>query len=134
MEKLATNLIGFENHEVVAILNKYRNRGYSTVLSSAAPEVYAKIVGKRYDFDFICSTVMPNFDEWHENVNVQKKKNTLSLLEINSLKLAVLVTDHYDDMPLLLIDKEENYVVNPSEKSKRIIENEHVKCKYVYGE
>lgn len=134
MERLADKLYPFENKMVVSLLGNYSNLGYLTVLSSAAPGVYANIIGRRYHFEFVCSTEMPNHDDWHENVNEQKKKNTISLLEKNSLKLAVMITDHYDDLPLLLLDKEANVIINPTEKSKGIMENKHVKCKYIYGE
>lgn len=134
MEKMTLKLCRYENKNVTSILKKFKAMGYSTVLSSAAPSVYAEVIGRIYHFDFVCATELPYDKNWRENVNDQKKKNTLALLKKNSLILNVFVTDHYDDLPLLLIDKDENYVVNPTEKTKRIIEENHVKCIYIYGE
>ena len=134
MNKLIKELCYFENKEVIFLLGKYKSMGYVSVLSTAAPCVYAALIGKCYGFNFVCSTAMPNQEEWHENVNEQKKKNTISLLENNSLKLAVMITDHYDDLPLLLLDKEDNFIINPTDKSKKIMEKKHIKCKYIYGE
>lgn len=134
MSKLATILLEYENKNTISILDRYRTLGYSTILSSAAPNVYTDIIGKYYSFENVCSTEMPKDKDWHENVNEKKKMNTLTLLEMNNLELAVVVTDHYDDLPLLLIEKEKNYVVNPSEKSRRIIDESGVRCQYVYDE
>lgn len=133
MERFAESLYKYENKKVVSLMSKYKDAGYVNVLSSAAPCVYAYVVGRQFGFEYICSTEMPFTDVWHENVREEKKKRTLELLYNNSLILAVLITDHYDDLPLLLMEKEDNYVVNPTEKSKKVIVENHVMCKYVYG-
>lgn len=133
MEELAFLLYEYENCEVVSIIEQYRNKGYLTVLSTAAPSIYAEIIGRHYKFDYVCSTKLPKGKYWQENVNEQKKLNTLKLLKDNSLVLSVFITDHYDDLPLLLVEKETNYIVNPSEKSKRIIKENRIQSQFIYG-
>lgn len=132
MEEFATILYEYENKRVVSLMEKYRNKGFFTILSTAAPSVYAEIIGNHYHFDFVCSTAIPTDENWRENVNEQKKKNTFALLEQNSLEMAVLVTDHYDDLPLLSVVKEVNYVVNPSYKTLKLLKENGIKFEAVY--
>lgn len=133
MKELALKLCQYENQNVLVIMDKYREQGYAVVLSSAAPEGYAKWIAKQYMFDFACATKMSVNSDWRENVGEEKKLNTQLLLEENALTLSVLITDHYDDLPLLRIEKEANLIVNPTEETKKKIEGNHVKCEYIYG-
>ena len=100
--------------------------GYLTVLSTAAPKPYAKIISSDYGFDSYCATEMPQGSNWRENVNEQKKTNTLDLLKNIGGELSVLVTDHYDDLPLLYLPKECNYIVNPTDKTKQYLEDNDI--------
>lgn len=43
---------------------------------------------------------------WQENVKGTKCKNTLNLLKEQNLDIDILVTDHYDDIPLLEIQNQ----------------------------
>ena len=133
MQELALELSKYENLKVLSIMDIYKEKGYAVVLSSAAPEGYAKWIAKQYMFDFVCATKMSVDRNWRENVGEVKMQNTLSLLEEKVLTLSVLITDHYDDLPLLRIEKEANFVVNPTEETKKRIEESHIKCEYIYG-
>ena len=46
-----------------------------------------------------------------------KKNKTLNFLKDRVIKISVLMTDHYDDLPLLCENKDYNYLVNPSLKT-----------------
>lgn len=116
------------NSQVLSILANNKNRGYYTCLSTAAPENYASIISNHFGFDGYCATSVPygkNIN-WHENVREWKRTNTLDFLGRRNVELSILVTDHYDDLPLLRESKECNYLVNPSEKTVNILENNHI--------
>ena len=124
MQELVKKLRKFENSKVVALMGQYRSEGYSMMLSTAAPEVYAKIVASSYGFDCYRASEIPLGKDWRENVNKRKRDNTLNSLKENGCELSVLITDHYDDLPLLSMPKELNYVVNPSQKTlQQLYEN-----------
>ncbi len=126
IEEFATLLYEYENKRVVSLLEKHREMGFVTVLSSAAPSVYAELIGTHYLFDFVCATPMPIDENWYENVNEQKKKNTLALLEQNSLEMVVFVTDHHDDLPLLKVEKDLNVLVSPSQKTVDLLKKQNI--------
>ena len=133
MKDFSVTMYKYENQRVISLLNKYRELGYATLLSSAAPETYVEVIASHYLFDFKCATPKVIDSNWRENVGEFKKYNTLSLLKRNSLVMSVLVTDHYDDLPLLQINKDNNFIVNPTDKTRRKIEEKHVNCKFIYG-
>lgn len=122
MRKLVGTLVKFENECVVKKMQELKEKGYVLLLSTAAPKPYAEIISSDYGFDYFCATEIPEGKEWRENVNKQKKKNTIELINSFDGKLSVLITDHYDDIPLLCEPKECNYLVNPSEKTKDYLE------------
>lgn len=125
MRSLVDSLKKYENVRVLKMMQKYKDQGYVLVLSTAAPKPYAGIISSDYGFDYFCATEMPEKKEWRENVNIQKKKNTIGLLDSFGGQLSVLITDHYDDIPLLCVPKECNYLVSPTEESRSILnENE----------
>lgn len=126
MQKLVDKLIKFENTTVVELMNNYRLKGYSMMLSTAAPVAYAQIVASRYGFDCFCASEMPSLKDWKENVNEQKKENTMNVLKKTNGELSVLLTDHYDDIPLLSIPKEENYLVNPKPKTEQKLKEKNI--------
>ena len=128
MIEFANGLFHYENHRLLDLIDQYRENGYGIILSTAAPSVYADIIGKHYKIDAICSSEMPYDDnEWHENVNERKKNNTLAMLNVLNMDLSVFVTDHYDDIPLLLEPKDKNIIVNPSNKTLCLLDKHNIK-------
>ena len=104
---------------VQKVLEVKRRSGYYICLSTAAPESYAQIISDRLEFEGFCASSIPvNKDrDWHENVREVKKNNTLRFLKERDIEMSILITDHYDDLPLLYEKKECNYLVNPSLKT-----------------
>lgn len=127
MRKFVDKLMQFENKQVISMIERYRAKGYCTILSTAAPDCYAKIVAYNYAFEKCCSTNMNVNSEWRENVQEKKKENTLSCLSSINGVLSVMITDHYDDVPLLAMPKECNYVFSPTQKTKKKLEEMHIR-------
>ena len=117
------------NNDVLSISQKYKEEGYRIYLSTAAPELYVLPFLSKLKFAFdevICSPMpIPNV-EWQENLNENKKQNTVSCLVRKGDELAVLITDHKDDLPLLRIKKEKNILVNPNKDSLQVIKLEQI--------
>jgi phosphoserine phosphatase len=108
------------NNSILCLLRKLKKKKYTICLSTAAPGVYVKPLSEYLSsvIDFIVTTPMPsgNFS-WHENVRQVKADNTIKLLNQNGIQLKILITDHHDDIPLLLIKKDSNILVSPSKRT-----------------
>lgn len=121
------SILPLQNEKVYECALAYRKQGFFLCLSTAAPFSYASLIAERMSFDSVCATPMPSLiQDWRENVREIKRKNTLKQLEEHHLTLEILMTDHYDDMPLLKENKEKNILINPSDKTLRIINQHHI--------
>ena len=69
MIRFSDSLQSYVNPKVLALFMNYQEKGFCTVLSSAAPACYAKLISEKYHFDSWCATQFPNADDWHENVS-----------------------------------------------------------------
>lgn len=127
MDEFVEVLFPYVNRKVLDVLDNYKNTGYRSILSTAAPCCYADLIGQKYLFDATCSSEMPANANWTENVRETKKANTLALLQRCNMTMQVLVTDHYDDIPLLLEPKERNIVVYPSPKTIVLLNKNGIK-------
>lgn len=121
LHALADSLCARADARIVAFLARRRGEGYLLFLATAAPESYAAIVAARMGFDGYCATPVPREknEVWKENAREEKCKNTLSALRAADAEPAILLTDHYDDLPLLRIEKERNYLIAPSSETVR---------------
>lgn len=126
LKKFTQTLYRKENLKVVELLLKYKAQNYLCILSTAAPESYAKIIANHYGFDNCIAT--PNYiiNSWKENVKENKKENTINFLKRNNASLNIFITDHHDDLPLLKIPKEINIMVNPNTQTQRILKENHI--------
>lgn len=114
------------NHRVWLEINNYRDMGYVSILSTAAPCEYADHVAKIYGFDGVISSPKSTTSNWRENVGLIKKQNTIKFLESQNIELCIFFTDHYDDLPLLRIEKERNILINPNDNTLLKIEAEGI--------
>ncbi len=107
------------NVGVRKIIEAKKEQGYYICLSTAAPENYVRIISERLGFEGFCASSVPvnKEGEWFENVRDMKKDKTLKFLREKEVKMSILMTDHYDDLPLLCENKDYNYLVNPSLKT-----------------
>jgi len=119
LEKFVDWLMSDINICVKNVLEVKRAQGYYICLSTAAPESYVRIISDRLGFEGFCASSIPvnRGEVWYENVREMKKNNTLNFLKERDIKMSILITDHYDDLPLLYERKEYNYLVNPSLKT-----------------
>ena len=91
------------NPQVSGLLSEYSQQGYLTVLATAAPAHYASLLAHKLGFEACCATPLPttSFDQWQECRGEEKLRSVSTLLATHEATLAVVVTDHEDDRPLL---------------------------------
>lgn len=103
------------NLNVAQLVTQKHAEGWFVSLATAAPENYAEVFARNFPFDSICATPMPKGGEdWRENVGEVKRDRVVELLALNDARLSIFVTDHYDDLPLLALEKDTNNLVKPS--------------------
>lgn len=100
------------NPKVRALLDLCRAEGYLTVLATASPAFYCEAFAHRSGFDLCTSTATTERrEDYTENRGCRK----LDVIQSLPGRLAMVVTDHFDDLPLLAANAEgTNYLVNPS--------------------
>jgi phosphoserine phosphatase len=125
-----STLLGKINKSVLTVLTEYKKNNYVICLSTAAPDIYVNELVKELFclFDIICATPTPSKNvPWRENTRQIKCDSTLALLNSKNTKLSVLITDHFDDIPLLSIGKDLNILVKPSEQTIKKLNKYNVK-------
>lgn len=109
------------NLNVAQLVTQKHAEGWFVCLATAAPENYAEVFARNFPFDSICATPMPKGGEdWRENVGEVKRDKVEELLALNDARLSIFVTDHYDDLPLLVLEKDTNFLVDPSCQTEEI--------------
>lgn len=129
IEQFSKKLISDVNANVVEIIQNYRNEGYAIHLCTAAPKLYIEKFTSYFSFKFdeiVCTDSPTEEMDWKENLGEHKLYSTNILLHKRSEKLMVLLTDSYDDIPLLKIHKLKNIIVNPSEKTIKLLKKENI--------
>lgn len=121
------------NTSVRQLMEPYRNRGYLLILSTASPALYAHPIAENLSIDLCCATLLPSevvIGEWKECVKEQKVEALRRMLQVHKAELKVVITDHYDDLPLLNYNTEgRNIVVNASSQTRQFLAK---KCKTPY--
>lgn len=120
--------------DVLALCEDFKSKGYSVYLCTAAPSIYILPFLNSISFNFDDVVCTPNYikgSNWTENLNVHKKKSVENLLLQKHEYLSVLITDHRDDLPLLILQKDQNILVRPSKKTLNTMEQENVKYELI---
>lgn len=132
LSSFVSTILREANANVLDAMRKYKAQGYFTLLSTAAPISYATKIKDFYEFDAVCATTLPDEGkEWEENVRERKRDITLKFLQGKDMVLDTFVTDHYDDLPLLQVEKVRNILVAPSAKTQDIIELHNIKYEII---
>ena len=114
-------IVANANREVVALMKKCRADEYATILATAAPEVYASEVARRFGFDFCIATPTPVAGQkWEEARGTIKRDRILHVAADNSLALDIAVSDHSDDKPMLMAARQAILVEMPVGNLRRI--------------
>lgn len=116
------------------ILDEIKNYQVS-ILATAAPELYAISLAKKYHFTHYSATVFnQKYTFFTENKQLTKFNNVKQLLaNIQNETIDLLITDHIDDKELIS-DAQKSWLINPDELLKRYVNNHNLikNVKYIY--
>lgn len=90
----------FVNRDVLSEMRNYK--GMCTVLCTAAPVVYVEPFAGGFSFTKMFATPSVCNVNWKENIG-RVKAETLKEFYGDDVVLSCVITDHYDDLPLLLM-------------------------------
>lgn len=127
IERLADKLIAKSNPHVVAQIEQCKAEGLFTCLATAAPISYAQPISSRFGIDDCCATSIDINADWTENVGDIKLKSVEDCCNRHNTSPAIVITDHHDDLPLLLFNKGKNILIAPSHKTIEILTQHNIK-------
>lgn len=100
----------FFNRDVLSEMRKYEN--VDIVLCTAAPAFYVEVLAQDLNFSKVFATAPENEHDWKENIGAVKLES-LEGFYGEDVVLSCVITDHHDDLPLLLRAKR-RVLVRPS--------------------
>lgn len=98
------------NPAVTTLTATFRSRGEQVLLASAAPSFYIPWI---WDGPYIATQIEDNPHRVELRGNC-KKNAVLEYARVHGLALRDVVTDHHDDLPLLLAAAGDRYLISPS--------------------
>jgi len=108
------------------VFNYLQDKNSIYILATAAPDLYASHIAKKYNFDHCIATPSTDIEPWDENIRIEKQKNLKLLLESLKVEKAnIVITDHHDDIPILALGIE-RLLVNPSQLSEEKIKENNI--------
>lgn len=115
IDSFVRQLLQKVNIDLLNMLEKYRKEGCKILLATAAPGLYAREFADSLHLDGCVATPeVADNASWRENVGTAKLDSVCDYISGIGGELAVVVTDHYDDLPLLRYNPGVNILVNPS--------------------
>lgn len=108
------------NTKVIDILKDYFNRGEEILLATASPDFYLSFFVCLFDnleIQFLGTKFTSTYENFIENYREEKLKSVELFLKINNLECVAVLTDHIDDLPLLLQYPQNIYLINPTRKT-----------------
>ncbi len=124
--RFARLLMSRVNDTVMGLKARFKSEGCLTVLSTASPESYCRALAEMLGFDLCHATpsAPETATDYIENRGGRKLDGIRRLEAETGMELAAVVTDHYDDIPLLRENREgSNFLVSPSEETvRRVVE------------
>ncbi|NDV96112.1 haloacid dehalogenase-like hydrolase [Dysgonomonas sp. 521] len=133
LDSFSEILVSHINYKVIKIINEYKEKGYTICLATAAPILYVENFVTRFKlFDsVVCTSIPQKKKPWEENLGITKLNNVKNLFQKQNCSINVVITDHADDIPLLLNSEDTNYLVSPSKKSIAQINKHLIKYKII---
>lgn len=105
-------LYQFINHNVLSEVRKYKKLHVPVVLSTAAPACYVDVFAEKLGFSHVFSTQSVFGISWKENIG-NEKWESISAYYGKEVIVDCVITDHHDDLPLLMRAKK-RILVRPS--------------------
>lgn len=115
LDAFASRITEFANPGVEAFADAFRRRGGTLILATAAPEIYVQPLARMAGFDYVMASSAKTTAEMRGE---RKLRAVVSLLDHTGLSLEAVLTDHYDDLPLLIACKGRRILVSPSQMTR----------------
>lgn len=109
--------------EVLIKLDEFRSNGAEVLLATAAPDFYVPWI---WDGKFVATTTVNNYQK--ECRGKEKLRAVKEFMGHDSI-LEAVITDHSDDLPLLMEGAKYNILVNPDKKTLDIIKHKNIAYK-----
>lgn len=88
-------LSNYLNEEVMKVLKESSKAGELLLMATAAPRIYATIIGERLKFDYVLATP----DAGPENCCEEKARRVKDWCLTHNARPVLFLTDHPDDLP-----------------------------------
>ncbi len=121
-----SKLINQLRPSVLNLIDEYHKRGDKVVLATAAPAEYAKLLAMQCGLDFcIASEYMNKISpmQTYECVGEEKLQRVKELCLHENMRVAAVVSDHSDDLPLMRFAPIA-YLVSPSILTEKKLRDE----------
>lgn len=118
LQQFAKRIADKVNPQVIQIVQQSRAKGMTPVLATASPAEYCQPLARLLGFDICLSTPLTStLREYVENRGNRK----LAAVKAVGHSVALVVTDHHDDLPLMLFNHGINLLVNPNPHTLTIL-------------
>lgn len=120
-DKFVGHFDAMRRPETAKLLDTYRSQGATVLLATAAPDVYIPWI---WDGDFVATRIKdnPNLKECRG----EEKLTAIRQYMTKADTLEAVVTDHHDDLPLLL-EGANNFLVSPSPQTIKRLINKNIR-------
>lgn len=115
------------NANVNELLNQYRANGCSILLATAAADTYVPLI---WHGDMLATRIADN-PEHAEMRGTAKRDAVLRYSARHGMTLQAVITDHSDDLPLLMAGAAENIVVSPDAATQMAIGLSDIKVRFL---
>ncbi len=109
-KRFKNRIESMQNQDVKRLIQEYADSGYEILLATAAPDIYIPWI---WDGPYIASDPKTRYELRGE----EKLKGVTDYMLENNLDLYAVITDHYDDSPLLQAGAKHNILIRPSLKT-----------------
>lgn len=119
-DRIIAGIKAFENREAMDFIRQKKADGMTIVLASAAAGEYAFRLGRELMFDYVIATpeAGAELSDYRECKGAEKVRHVNNLLEEFHLSPAIVMTDHWHDLPLMqAYPAAEKYLINPSSET-----------------
>lgn len=127
LREFSMRLFAYRNNRVMDVIRYYKEKAYGVIIATAAPANYATWIADRVHVGVCLATSMDVDGDWEEFSGERKLEGVMKYLDKSGGELATVVTDHYDDLPLLKHNLGRNIIISPSKKTLRKLEWANVK-------
>ena len=111
--------------EVTFLISQARKRSLPVCLATAAPKDYSVMLGRMLRLDAVVATPLPpKGEEIKECRGDVKREMVEELCDIRGWQPAITLTDHYDDIPLMLWTTScggKNVLIEPSDTTRDMV-------------